>query len=103
MDRMPDRDAISTEPSDRDASRGSLSCGANGHHPEYLEIDTAQKKRWRGRVGYALLVLGVASLLVYLFMKFTGSIRLAIILVVFMMTYMAVMGWLASDQSDRRR
>jgi hypothetical protein len=73
----------------------------NGRHLGFLEIDTGQSKRWRGLVGWVLLVVLVASLLVALFIQFTGSMRLAIVLVAFMMTYMGVMGWLASRKADR--
>ncbi|HEV7301006.1 MAG TPA: hypothetical protein VGN72_16685 [Tepidisphaeraceae bacterium] len=63
---------------------------------EMLEIDTAQSKRWRGLAIWVILVVFVGTLLGTLFMRFTGSMRLAILLVAFMMTYMGVMGWLAS-------
>ena len=74
----------------------------NGQYIEGLEIDTARGKRWRGLVGYVLLFLGVGALLVYLFLRFTGSMRLAVVLVGFMMTYMIIAGWLASRQPDDR-
>ncbi len=76
---------------------------SNGQHPRELEIGgSGQGKRLRGLIGYLILVLAVASLLVYLFVRFTGSMRLAVVLVAFMMTYMIVMGWLASRRPDDR-
>ena len=74
----------------------------NGQHIDGLEIDTARGKRWRGLVGYVLLFAGVGALLIYLFIRFTGSMRLAVVLVGFMMTYMITAGWLASRRPDDR-
>lgn len=71
--------------------------------PRYLDIaPLGEGRRLRGLIGYVLLVLAVASLLVYLFVRFTGSTRLAIVLVGFMLTYMLVMGWIASRKEDDR-
>ena len=70
--------------------------GASTPPLEVLEIDTARSKRWRGLAIWVFLVIFVGTLLGTLFMRFTGSMRLAIVLVAFMMAYMGVMGWLAS-------
>jgi hypothetical protein len=86
------RDAPSTPPE---------KAPTNGRHLEFLEIDTGQAKRWKGWLGWGLIVLLVASLLVVLFVRFTGSMRLAVVLVGFMMAYMGVMGWIASSKADR--
>jgi hypothetical protein len=70
--------------------------------PRYLDIDLSSGKRWRGWIGYLLLVAAVAWALIYLFVKFTGSLLLAIVLVAFMMTYMGIMGWLAVRKGNDR-
>ena len=75
----------------------------NGQHHRELEIgDSGRSKRIRGLIGYLLLFVAVAGLLVYLFIQFTGSMKLAVVLVAFMLTYMIVMGWLASRRADER-
>jgi hypothetical protein len=77
--------------------------GNNGHRRQELEIPAVGQGRWlRGLIWYLILVAGVASLLVYLFVRFTGSLRLAVLLVAFMLGYMGVMGWLASRRADER-
>jgi hypothetical protein len=73
---------------------------SNGKPPRFLDIDLSAGKRWRGLIGYALLVAAVAGLLIYLFVQFTGSLVLAIVLVAFMMGYMGIMGWLAVRKAD---
>lgn len=73
---------------------------------EYLEIDTARKRRWMGLVGYLLLYGAVAAVLVVLLARFTDSLLLAFGLVAFMVGYMALMGRWASkniQDQDRRR
>jgi len=81
---------------------------ANGegddHAAGYIEIGgPSQAQRWMGFLTYALLVAGVCAVLVVLFVRFTGSMRLALVLVVFMVSYMLLMGWWASrgDQGGR--
>jgi hypothetical protein len=70
--------------------------------PEYLEIDTGWRKRWLGLAGFLLAFLLVATILVYLFMQFTASLALGIGLVLFMIAYMAVMGYVAGRTVERR-
>jgi hypothetical protein len=71
--------------------------------PRYLEItSTDRKRRWFGTAGYALFFAAVATAIYLLFSRFTGSVVLATVLVGFMVTYMAVMGWLASRNAHRR-
>jgi hypothetical protein len=70
----------------------------------YVEIGgLSQTRRWVGFLTYAVLVAGVCAVLVVLFVRFTGSLRLALVLVVFMVSYMLLMGWWASrgDQGGR--
>ena len=62
---------------------------------EELQIDTGRGRRWLGLAGYVLFFALVAGVLIYLFFQFTDSLKLAFLLVIFMVTYMAVMGWLA--------
>jgi fatty acid desaturase len=62
----------------------------------FIEIDTGgRRKRIFGTITYALFFLGVAGTLVTLFIYFTNQWTLAILLVGFMVLYMATMGWLA--------
>ncbi len=61
-----------------------------------MEIHTSVGRRVASLVGFLLLVLLLAGVLVWLFLQFTGSWRLAFALVTFMLLYMAVMGYLAS-------
>ena len=70
--------------------------------PKHMEIDTSRNRRWLGWVAYVLFYLLVTTLLVVLFVKFTGSLPLALALVIFMVAYMTIMGWLASRRSDRK-
>jgi hypothetical protein len=80
---------------------------SNGHSGDrdslkYMEIGgSSQVQRWMGFLTYVLLLAGVCAILVVLFVRFTGSMRLAIGLVVFMVSYMLLMGWWASRGSDR--
>lgn len=60
-----------------------------------MEITTGER-RWAGAVAYAVILAGVAALIVMLMRRFTGSLWWAIGLVTFMVSYMLVMGWLAS-------
>jgi len=66
---------------------------------EELRIDTGWHRRWLGIAGYVLFFAFVAALLVYLFFQFTDSLKLAFVLVVFMITYMVLMGWLAARKN----
>ena len=75
----------------------------NGQTQRELEIGgSGRGKRIRGLIGYLLLIAAVAGLLVFLFVRFTGSMRLAVVLVAFMMAYMLVMGYLASRRPGDR-
>ncbi len=62
----------------------------------YIEIDTGgRRKRLVGTISYILFFLAIAGALVMLFIYFTNQWTLAILLVGFMVLYMATMGWLA--------
>jgi hypothetical protein len=69
---------------------------------DYLEIDTGQRRRWMGAMAYALFFLIVAGLLLYVFIQFTASVGWAVTLVLFMVSYMLIMGrWAAKDIHKR--
>lgn len=71
---------------------------------DYLEIPLGRQKRWIGLISYCLIFLAVSGLLVLLFVRFTGSLKLAIALVAFLVSYMLLMGWWTSrnlEQGDR--
>ena len=69
---------------------------------QFLEIDTGRKRRWFGWVGYILFFVIVAAALIFFFVQLNTSFRLAAGLVIFMVAYMAIMGWFASGKLDRR-
>jgi hypothetical protein len=88
---------------------------ANGQHlrngdagpQQYMEIGgVGVRRRLWGWALYLMLFAGVSALLIFVFLQFTGSMRLAVALVLFMVTYMAFMGWWASrndENLDTRR
>jgi len=61
-----------------------------------MEIDTARGRRWRGIIGFALVFLGVAGVLVLAFVYFTASVAMSVTIVMFMLAYMGAMAWLTS-------
>lgn len=73
------------------------------NRPSYLEIDSTRKARWLGLLSYLAFFALVAGLLVVLFVRFTGSYLVAAGLVIFMIGYMAVMGYWASRNLEDRR
>lgn len=96
MKRTPDQ---SGRPDARDVAAAE---GNGQSRPQFLEIDLGRSRRWAGLAGYVLLFLSVCTLLVVLFLQFTASLRLALILVVGMVAYMLLMGWWASGKLERR-
>ena len=64
--------------------------------PREMEIDTARGRRWRGIIGFALVFLGVAGVLVLAFVYFTASVAMSVTIVMFMLAYMGAMAWLTS-------
>ena len=78
---------------------------SNGHangDGSYMEIGGAgRRSRIIGGIAYVLLFAAVCTILVMLFVRFTGSMRLAIVLVLFMVSYMILMGWWASRSETR--
>ncbi len=75
---------------------------AGDGEPRYMEIDISGKRRWMGLMAYMLFFLLVAGLLVLLFVKFTASMGMALLLVGFMVAYMGVMGYAASRNIERK-
>jgi hypothetical protein len=67
---------------------------------EYIEIDTSRRKRWMGQLFFVLFFAVAAVILVALFARFTGSMRYALALVAFMLTYMLIMGYLAGKTNN---
>ena len=70
--------------------------------PAELEITIGRGRRIFGWIGFLLLVLAISTAIVVLFARFTGSMLLAIVLVLFMLSYMTLMGIWASRNTDRR-
>jgi len=67
-----------------------------------MEIGGAgRRSRIIGGISYVLLFAAVCAVLVALFVRFTGNMRLAILLVLFMVSYMVLMGWWASRSASR--
>jgi len=69
---------------------------------QYLEIRIGRGRKWAGLAGFALIFLAVCGVLVILFVRFTSSLRLAVGLVVFLVSYMFLMGWWASRNVEDR-
>ena len=66
------------------------------------EIEIGGSRRWVGWVGYILLFMAIGGAIALLLARFTNSTVLAVGLVIFMIGYMALMGWWAT-QTHRRR
>jgi hypothetical protein len=64
--------------------------------PQYLEIQLGRNKRLAGLIGYVALFAAVATVLVWMFKWFTSSLWLAVGVVLFLVSYMLLMGWWAS-------
>lgn len=62
----------------------------------YLEIDTGRWRRWIGWVAYVLAFFAVALVFTLIFVRVSGSWRIAIGVVSFMILYMVVMGYVTS-------
>jgi len=58
-----------------------------------------KRKRLLGLVAFVIFFLAVGTVLVLVFIFFTNSWTLAIMLVGFMMLYMTLMGWLAARKA----
>jgi hypothetical protein len=69
---------------------------------QYLEIRIGSGRKWAGLIGYAMFFLAVCGVLVMLFVRFTSSLRLAVGLVAFLVSYMLLMGWWASKNVEDR-
>ncbi len=59
--------------------------------PRELEIDTARGRRWRGLAGYVLGIIAVIAVFSLLFARLTGSLRVAVAVIAFMLLYMLFM------------
>jgi hypothetical protein len=70
---------------------------------EYLEIELGRGRRRWGFIAYVLFVLLVAAVFAALFVRFTGSLTVAIGVVGFMLIYMVSLGALASRNMRRTR
>jgi hypothetical protein len=71
--------------------------------PEYLDIDTGRAKRWRGVTLFFLAFFGVAGLLVAMFHYLTSSVAMSVTVVLFMLSFMGLMGWITSRNLDERK
>lgn len=58
-----------------------------------------KRKRLLGFIAFAIFFLAVGATLVLIFIFFTSSWTLAIMLVGFMMLYMILMGWVAARKA----
>lgn len=77
----------------------------NGQHRapmREIEIALDRKKRLIGLMWWSILFLIVASAFAWLFMHFTNSLRVALVVTAFVVGYMLLMGWIASGKLDRR-
>jgi hypothetical protein len=100
----PDRPLIDAPPAAEAARHAANGASRNGGQRKQveIEIDTSLGRRVMGWIGYLLLFLVVSSALVFLFVQFTASLRIAMALVLFMVGYMVVMGMAAAGKFERR-
>lgn len=68
--------------------------------PEEMVIELGRGKRIVGFVVWLGMVGVVAGVLVFLFVQFTASLRMALALVAFMLAYMAFMAWVTMRKSS---
>jgi hypothetical protein len=74
----------------------------NGEQP-FMEIgDSGRGRRVRGLIAWLVLYLGIAAVLVLLFVRFTSSMLWAVLLVGFMLAYMTIVSKWAAGNIDRR-
>lgn len=77
---------------------------ASDDFPEIeLEIDTGRRRRWVNWVLYVLVFALLSGLLVWFFVMLNTALALAIAVVVFMVGYMVIMGYVAGKGYDERR
>lgn len=81
---------------------GHKSDGADDR-PVGMEIPVGRGKRVLNGFLFAALVIGVAAVLVVLFVRFTASLRIAMALVAFMLAYMVVMSYVVLRRDDQGR
>ncbi|HMO25640.1 MAG TPA: hypothetical protein PKB10_05175 [Tepidisphaeraceae bacterium] len=77
----------------------------NGQHrPPMRQIEIAldRKRRLAGLIWWTILFLLVASAFAWLFMRFTNSLRVALVVTAFIVGYMLLMGWIVSGKLDHR-
>lgn len=87
----------------RSADAPKTPASGKGRRFEPMEIGLNRGRRIMGFVGWLVLLLVVAAALTWLFVQFTASLRLALLLVIFMVGYMLIMGWIAQGKLDQRR
>ena len=66
-----------------------------------MEIQLDRKRRWRGWIAYLLLFGLICAVLVWFMLYFTPSLPLAVGAVLFMVSWMVLMGWWASRHMER--
>ena len=100
MSPVDRRDEPATRAAPERGADGDGNGSGTGNGERFMEIGGPGRVNIVGLLSYALLFAGACGVLVLLFVRFTGSMRLALALVVFMVSYMALMGWWAS-RTDR--
>lgn len=101
MPTSPPPDSASTPPelSQPELSPHTLPPGEPSTEPA-MEIPLDRPRKLLSSLVFGLLVLVVAAVLVVLFVRFTASLRLAMALVLFMLTYMGLMAYFVTNRSD---
>ena len=80
-----------------------MSARSNDPQRGGIEIPaTPAKGRWVTLVAFAIGLIVIVALFVLLFIQFTASWRLALILVLFLVGYMLLMGYWASRNVEGR-
>lgn len=89
-------------PSPPHANGSGKAFGPAAPPPTAMDIRLDRPRRLWGLAGYVALTLAVAGLLVWMFVQFTASMRIALGLVAFLLAYMFFMATLAGQDADRK-
>ena len=88
---------MNSEPDEPDAQ------ATDALRPAYLDIDTGRTQRLRGVALFFVAFFSVAALLVAMFTYLTSSVAMSVAVVLFMLAFMGLMGWITSRNLDERK
>lgn len=70
---------------------------------EYIEADAGARLGWARLLACLLFLLAIAAVAIGIFLRYAHSFRFAIALIAFLLTYVVVIGYLASKTDWGRR